>query len=229
MSRVRETGSEGVGAERVPGEPGAVVRDRDRWEARYAARSLEPKAAPSWLEAHASLLPRQGWALDVAMGLGGATLALARRGLRVVGLDLAPTAVRQVSRWAREQGLPVEPVVADACTWVWPQERFDVITQFYYLERALFPRMRAALRPGGLAVIETVSAENLAIGGLGPKRREWCLARGELLEHFAGYRILDYREAVLEGPMAVQSIVAQKPRGGGKGERGGASPCSGGR
>jgi SAM-dependent methyltransferase len=185
--------------------------DRERWEARYRARTLERKTPPAWLMDHLPLLPRRGRALDVAMGLGGTALTLARHGLQVTGLDIAPTAVQQVDCWAREEGLAVEALETDARRYEWPRAAFDVITQFYFLERDLFPRLRDSLKPGGWLLIETASTENIALGGLGPKQEAWCLRPGELEAGFSAYRIHDFRETVLEGPMAVQSIVAQKP------------------
>jgi 2-polyprenyl-3-methyl-5-hydroxy-6-metoxy-1,4-benzoquinol methylase len=66
-------------------------------------------------------------ALDVGCGSGELALALARRGLRVTGVDLSATAIGQAREKAAAEGLDVRFEVADAARLSMPGERFDSI------------------------------------------------------------------------------------------------------
>ncbi len=67
--------------------------------------------------------------LDVACGTGGFTLEFARRGFRVVGVDLSVEMVRIARRKARERGLDAEFIVGDMRRFSFG-ERFDAVTCF---------------------------------------------------------------------------------------------------
>src|SRR4051794_31435748 len=82
---------------------------------------------------------------------GGSAGWLMARGWRAVGVDISEVAVRRAQgRWPGLLGF-----VADLEQGVLPVGVFDVILDFYYLERGLWPQFWTALRPGGLVVMET--------------------------------------------------------------------------
>ena len=182
------------------------MTDRDRWNSRYLAHA-GPDAVPrAWLTAHAALLPAPALALDLAMGAGGSAGWLAERGWRVVGLDVADVAVRAAkARWpalravvADLQALPL--AVSEAPT-------FDLILDFYYLERSLWPWVRRSLRPGGLLVMETLArGPTGATGGANPV---YLLDPGELRAAFRDWQLLDYSEGERAGRF-VASLVARR-------------------
>lgn len=58
----------------------------------------------------------RGHVLDVGCGLGDNALFLAGRGHRVTAFDVSPNAIRRAGERARERGLEVNFVVADAIT-----------------------------------------------------------------------------------------------------------------
>ena len=186
--------------------------DRSRWEAKYAEKPICRQPPHEWLLRHLPLLPHEGWALDVAVGVGRNARALAAHGLKVTGLDISPTALRWAAQWSEEEGRPIEVIETDARDYRWPLARFDVVLQFYFLAREILPHLLASVRPGGWVILETASEENARLGGLGPKNPEWTLRHGELLEIFSGWEIIAHRRETLEGPIAVESIVARKPR-----------------
>jgi len=166
--------------------------DARRWNARYSeqggryARFTRPR--PFLLHC-ASHLPASGLALDVAMGLGGNAGFLLSRGLRVIGVDISITALRQAR--ARHPGLMA--YLADLSEfYTLPAETFDVILNFYYLQRELWPQYERALRPGGLLIIETLTQEMLA--RLPETDPAYLLAPGELKAAFPGLETLEYAE-----------------------------------
>jgi len=70
--------------------------------------------------------------LDVGCGQGRDALFIARRGHRVVGVDISPNGIRDLQAVARQENLPIEGVVADIATYN-PDGMFDVIL----IDRAL--------------------------------------------------------------------------------------------
>jgi tellurite methyltransferase len=104
-------------------------------------------------------------------------------------------------------------VVADLTRFSLPDERFDVIVNFYYLQRDLWGTYRRALRAGGILVIETLMQEMHEIRpDIDP---QYLLSPGELKAAFIDWQILAYREGWVETetrhPKAVASLIASRP------------------
>jgi SAM-dependent methyltransferase len=105
---------------------------------------------PYWLALAAEA---GGPVLDIGAGTGRVTLALAAAGTAVVGLDIEPALLAALAHRARD--LPVETVVADACTFELDR-RFGLIVapmqtlQLLADRPAFLRRALAHLRPGGL-------------------------------------------------------------------------------
>jgi tellurite methyltransferase len=136
------------------------------------------------------------------MGLGGSAGWLIDRGWRVAGADISEVAVRRAkARWPA-----LLAFVADLERIVLPARAFDLILDFYYLDRALWPQFRWALNPGGLLIMETfVHALSAVTTAINPA---YVLQPGELRAAFADWEVLAYREAE-RGGRAVASIVAR--------------------
>ncbi len=186
--------------------------DRERWDERYAGGEYVYGRVPlKFLSDNISLLPG-GRALVLAMGEGRNAIFLAEQGYDVDGCDISPVAVKKARRLAAERGVRINAFEADLEDYTLEQEGYDLITCFYYLQRDLMAQMKAALRPGGIVIMETYTVENLNIGLHGPKNREYLLEENELLRVFLdlGMKIIFYRETVIDGERAVASIIAQK-------------------
>ena len=97
-----------------------------------------------------------GRALELACGLGGNAVWLAKAGWTVTATDYSAVAIEKARHLAIEQGVTVEFVVADATSYV-PLRQFDLIACFYI---QLFPTQRAImlaniskmLTPGGTLI-----------------------------------------------------------------------------
>ncbi|MFQ5407655.1 MAG: class I SAM-dependent methyltransferase, partial [Anaerolineales bacterium] len=133
-------------------------KDALRWNARYAAEReiwLQKEPRPL-LRHHAHLLPKDGGrALDGAGGGGANALFLAQCGLHVTVLDISFLGLKLGRARARRMGETIHPAVVDL-THIWlPANHFDVILNFFFLERTTLPAYRRALKPGGLIFFET--------------------------------------------------------------------------
>ena len=88
-----------------------------------------------------------------------------------------------------------------------PPGHFDLILCFFYLERSLFPFLKAALRPGGLIVYKTYTVDQKRIGDR-PMNKAHLLEPQELLHAFQDFRVLYYQELV--SGRRVAQMIAQK-------------------
>jgi trans-aconitate methyltransferase len=170
-------------------------RDALRWNARYrdpAARSADHPAA--LLRERIESLPAQGLALDVAMGLGASARLLMAHGLRVIGVDIAEVGVRA----ARQRAPGLMAVVADLERFDLPPACLDVIVNFRYTQRSLWPRFRKWLRPGGWLLIESFNpAQRAHRPNADPS---YFLQPGELRAAFYDWRIVRCYDSAPERP-----------------------------
>ncbi|MCA9421924.1 MAG: class I SAM-dependent methyltransferase, partial [Nitrospira sp.] len=130
------------------------------------------------------------------------------KGFQVTGVDISEAGFKKAQAMAAEKGVTLTTVVADLEQYTIPPNIFDVILCTYYLQRDLFPKMAAALKPGGMILIETYTVDHLQYR---PQfNKEFLLRRNELLTLLPGLRVLRYQE-VDTGDAAFASILAQKP------------------
>ena len=177
----------------------APSAEQEKWDERYRTADRPAQAAQVLID-NLQRLPPTGTALDLACGLGGNALQLARQGLQVEAWDISPVAITKLSQQAGN--LPIQGRIIDINIEPLPVAAFDVITVSYFLERRLAPALIEALRPNGLLFYQTYNQNQL---GRGPSTPAWRLQPGELRQLFAALKICDYRE---EADVAM--LVAQK-------------------
>ena len=168
--------------------------ERRRWDQRYASGEYRPRSWPSpflerWIPSF-----KQGRALVVACGTGRNALYLAEHGFEVTGVDISEVAVQRASQEAGLRDLEVEFVVSDLASFVPHQEPFDLITVIRYRNRNLWPRLVEAMAPDGWILAEHHMKTNADVAG--PKSPDFRLDSGELLQAFAGLRIVHYSESI---------------------------------
>jgi len=170
------------------------ISDQERWDARWA----EPKSAHV-REPHPLLVsfvlrnPQVcGRALDVACGVGQNTVWLAQHGFLVDAVDISLVALEHARRSAAEAGLApraVNFIQADLESWSPAVEAYDLVVGFRFLNRRLWPRLQAALRPGGWLVYQTFNLHKLNPDSDCPF--EYLLEIGELRRTFSGWHIIE--------------------------------------
>ncbi len=154
------------------------------------------------------LLPR-GRALDVAMGRGRNAVYLAKVGFQVEGVDASREATEEALAHARKEGVSIQVRVEDLEKIPYFEEgAYDLVICFNYLQRSLMPQMKNWVKPGGMLVYETFIVDQSQFGK--PRNPDHLLRHNELLNTFRDFRVLRYREGVVEGMKAVASIVARK-------------------
>ena len=182
------------------------------WNERYASGShVNSEPDPLLIKAYNDyilpLLPAKGTALDIAGGVGRNAIWLAARGWRVTLVDVSDAGLAIATERAKD--LPITFVQQDLTLGI-PPGSFDLILNFFYLERSLYGRIVSALAPGGLLIFKTYTRLHPALsGGKGPTHPMHLLAPGELLHEFEGLDVLYYRETVRD--KGVAEVIARKP------------------
>jgi SAM-dependent methyltransferase len=133
---------------------GGADAERERWNKTYAdGHGFNPRPSKFLTEMLEGRTP--GTALDVAMGQGRNTLLLASRGWHVTGIDISDEGLRIARQAAVDRKLTIEAIVADATTWNYGNEKWDLVAFIYSgCDDKQASMVSAALKHGGLVVIE---------------------------------------------------------------------------
>jgi tellurite methyltransferase len=181
--------------------------DQHDWDGRYRELTLEDIGNPAGLLTTNAHLLRGGHALDIAMGMGQNAVFLAHSGYSVTGIDRSAAAVELAQEHARRQGVSLNAVQTDALDYALDPDSFDLIANFYFLERSLFPKIISGLRRGGILFFETYTIENARFRA--PRTPDFLLQPNELLTAFLDLLVLFYHERI-EPDRAVASLIAIK-------------------
>jgi tellurite methyltransferase len=190
---------------------------RDKWDARYARGEGLHEYAPSAPLPIAIEGVEPGLALDLATGAGRHAIYLAERGWRVVAVDVSPVGVGLMTEEARRRGVAglVEGRVADLESiprgFRIEPESYDLICDFYFLDRTLFDEIRGGVRRGG-----RFAAAIHVDDGATDMNPAFLLAPGELrrLVEGWGWEILVWSEGASEESghhHGTAQIVARRP------------------
>jgi tellurite methyltransferase len=187
--------------------------DQKRWDQRFKGMkfALGKKANP-FLREHIAFLPK-GKALDLAAGEGRNAVFLAEHGFKVDAVDISEIGLRKTQELAGKRMVRVHTILADLDTYPIKRGEYDLITNFYFLNRNIIPRMKRGLKKGGVVIFETYLLEHRRLHSGGPKNPKYFLKPNELLPLFKGFRILVYREGIFEEGgkrKAIASLIAQK-------------------
>ena len=183
--------------------------DRERWNRKFRERGRATHQPSSFILSLDPLLPQSGRALDVGGGSGRHAIWLAQRGLDVtladisnVGLELAreDAETAGVSLSLRAIDLEIEPL---------PEGPWDVIVDFHFLWRPLFPHFFRELAIGGMLAICHQTRRNLERHAT--PRLEYLLEDGELPGLLGELRIVSYDERWHDEGRHEARLLAIKP------------------
>ena len=198
---------------------------RQHWDQRFAAPGYRFGTAPNrFLESQKHRFAKGQRALAVADGEGRNGVWLARQGLDVTSVDISPVGQAKARALAKEAGVTMEIIEADLATWPWPVAAYDAVVAIFMqfapppLRAKVFAAMQAALKPGGLLILEGYRPKQLDYGTGGPPQAENMYTRALLESAFAGMEILHLTEYDAEieegsghkGMSALIDMVAKK-------------------
>ena len=198
---------------------------RQFWNERFSAADYRIGTAPNrFLEAQKHRFAKGQRALAVADGEGRNGVWLARQGLEVTSVDISPVGQAKARALAKEAGVTMEIIEADLAAWAWPVGAYDAVVAVFMqfapppLRAKFFVAMQAALKPGGLLILEGYRPKQLDYGTGGPPQAENMYTRALLESAFAGMEILhlaEYDAEIVEGSghkglSALIDLVARK-------------------
>ena len=198
---------------------GQPVSAGDRWDQVFSREMYVYGTEPvTFLKEQAGRL-KKGKALCLAAGEGRNAVYLAQQGFNVTAMDASPRGLEKTRALARQKGVTVNTEVGDLQkSYDMGLAKYDLITDFYYHDTSIFPRVMKALKPGGMFILQNFSIDQPYTNTFGPKEPRHLVKPNELLNHFGGFRILYYEdtevildEGMHQGPGAVRMIIVKEP------------------
>ena len=180
--------------------------DKTKWNNRYKNDKMPSNVSELLVECE-GFLPHEGRALDIACGNGRNLRFLAQRGLMSEGIDISEVALEGLD------GLPnIRTHCLDLDGYTLERDSFDVILNFYFLDREILAQVGGALRMGGVVVLETFIQDREYPSSMDKHK---ILRQGELEEIFKGFEVLHHSFKVIERDYQkerakVVSFVAKK-------------------
>lgn len=202
----------------------------DFWDERFAQPGFAFGEAPNaFLAAQKNLVTPTMRAFVPGDGDGRNGVWLAEQGAHVTTVDASPIGVHKARLLAAERGVTIDAHVADLGAWPWPKAAFDFIASIYVhfpqAHRARMHRqMVAALKPGGLLILEGYTPRQLMYRAQGtrggPSDPDMLFEPDDLILDFAAAEILHLEELVTDldegqrhrGPSALTRLVARAYR-----------------
>jgi SAM-dependent methyltransferase len=195
------------------------------WNARYASETFKYGLTPNdFLKAQVDTLPFGGKVLCLAEGEGRNAVFLAERGFAVTGVDASERGLTKAQQLAHDRGVTISTVVADLNDFDLGVEQWDAVVSIWChvpsaLRLRLHPKIVAALRPGGVLVLEHYHPRQLSYGTGGPPDADFLLTRAELERDFRSLSVLHAFEGEREvhegdghsGLSFVTQFIAQRP------------------
>ena len=208
-----------------PAAAAAPASEGNRWDERFARPDYVYGEAPNvFLAAQLGALPPGGAVVSLGEGEGRNATFLAARGFAVTAVDSSARGLEKLRALADRRGVALSAVEADVTAYDLGEARWDgVVNVFCHLppaeRQALWPRVRRALKPGGVFIAELFRPEQPAEGKGGPPDERLRVPLSELTEAFAGFERLYAAEEVYvldegplhQGPRAVSRLVVRKP------------------
>lgn len=171
------------------------------WDARYGTDEYVYGTEPNDLvRAEAGRIPKGGRVVCLAEGEGRNAVFLAGLGFAVTAVDFSAVGLRKAAQLAETRGVTIEVVEADLATFDLGHEAWDGIVSIWAhtpppIRERIHRAIPAALRPGGVFVLEAYRPAQIDLGTGGPKDPALLPTLAELTRDLAGLDLVVAREA----------------------------------
>jgi ubiquinone/menaquinone biosynthesis C-methylase UbiE len=133
-----------------------VEQQKDRWNKVFASSDATFNRQPNAFLLKSVQGKTPGTALEIGMGQGRNTIAMARLGWDVTGIDISDEGIRQALAEAKRQNVNIHAIVASADDFDYGSSRYDLIyaTFEHQIVTGNADKIVPALKPGGMIVVE---------------------------------------------------------------------------
>ena len=201
---------------------------RETWDSRFSTADYIFGTGPNaWLAAHSGLLKPGMRVLAVADGEGRNSVWMAQHGLTVDAFDISPVGVEKAKTLAREAGVQVNYQVSSVEDFAWKVGEYDAVVAIFIqfadpdTRATLFRRMKSALKPDGLILLQGYTPKQLEYKTGGPPNVDHLYTEALMQDAFGDMDIAElraYDDVLSEGTQhsgqsALIGVVARKPFG----------------
>jgi predicted O-methyltransferase YrrM len=138
---------------------------------------------------------KPGRALDIGMGQGRNSVFLALKGWNVTGFDMSDEGIATARRNAERAGVKVNAVLGTEDSFNYGSEQWDLMVFMYepfpIVGAAYVERLRKAMAPGAIIVVESFGAEETV-----QNRPSTAIDPGKLLAAFKDFKLLHYQDVM---------------------------------
>ena len=133
-----------------------VQQQKERWNKIFATSDIPFNREPNAFLLKSVQGKSPGTALEIGMGQGRNSIAMARLGWDVTGIDISDEGIRQALSEAKKQNVNIRTVLSDADKFDYGNNRYDLIyaTFMQQIVTNNAGKIVPALKPDGMVVIE---------------------------------------------------------------------------
>jgi len=177
------------------------------WDERYSAKEYAYGTEPNtFLAAHFAHLPK-GRVLSLAEGEGRNAVFLAQQGYAVTAVDGSQVGLDKARALAETRGVRMDCVCADLADFELGVSTWDGIVSIFCplppaIRQALYRKVLAALKPGGVFLLEAYTPEQIQHGTGGGKSVELMQTAASLRAELPGLdfvHLVELEREVVEG------------------------------
>lgn len=201
---------------------------RETWDARFSSDEYIFGTEPNvWLAQHADLFKPGMRVLAVADGEGRNSVWMAQQGLQVDAFDISPVGIEKAKKLAQQQGVEVNFSIHGVEDYPWTTGDYDAVVAIFIqfadpdTRATLFQRMKSALKPDGLILLQGYTPKQLEYKTGGPPNLSHLYTEELLQDAFGDLDVSEltsYEQVLTEGTQhhgqsALIGFVARRPFG----------------
>ncbi len=201
---------------------------RETWDARFSSDEYIFGTEPNvWLAQHADLFKPGMRVLAVADGEGRNSVWMAQQGLQVDAFDISPVGIEKAKKLAQQQGVEVNFSIHGVEDYPWTTGDYDAVVAIFIqfadpdTRATLFKRMKSALKPDGVILLQGYTPKQLEYKTGGPPNLSHLYTEELLQDAFGDLDISElnaYEQVLTEGTQhhgqsALIGLVARRPFG----------------
>lgn len=201
---------------------------RETWDARFSSDEYIFGTEPNvWLAQHADLFKPGMRVLAVADGEGRNSVWMAQQGLQVDAFDISPVGIEKAKKLAQQQGVEVNFSIHGVEDYPWTTGDYDAVVAIFIqfadpdTRATLFKRMKSALKPDGVVLLQGYTPKQLEYKTGGPPNLSHLYTEELLQDAFGDLDVSEltsYEQVLTEGTQhhgqsALIGLVARRPFG----------------